>query len=127
MMKIYWYLLLLFLSFSCKEPPQKEISNRTLVKNIHIVDVEEGTVHENRHIVVEADRILEISDVLPAGEFSTVIDGQGAYVVPGLTEMHAHIPSPPTSSDRIEETLFLYLSGGITTIRGMLGHPYHLE
>ena len=127
MMKIYWYLLLLFLSFSCKEPPQKEISNRTLVKNIHIVNVEEGTVHENHHIVVEADRILEISDVLPAGEFSTVIDGQGAYVVPGLTEMHAHIPSPPTSSDRIEETLFLYLSGGITTIRGMLGHPYHLK
>ena len=127
MMKIYWYLLLLFLSLSCKESPPKEFSNRTLVKGIHIVDVEQGTVHKNRHIVVEADRILEITDVLPTGEFSTVIEGEGAYVVPGLTEMHAHIPSPPTDSNRIEETLFLYLSGGITTIRGMLGHPYHLE
>lgn len=127
MIKIYSSILLLFLSFSCKEPPPKNITNRTLVKNIHIVDVDEGTVHENRYIVVEADRILEISDVLPTGEFNTVIDGQGAYVVPGLTEMHAHIPSPPTDKNRIEETLFLYLSGGITTIRGMLGHPYHLE
>ena len=127
MMKIYWYLLLLFLSLSCKESPQKDNSNRTLVKNVHIVNVEKGTVDENRHIVVEADRILQITDVLPTGEFSTEIDGQGAYVVPGLTEMHAHIPSPPTSENRIEETLFLYLSGGITTIRGMLGHPYHLE
>ena len=41
--------------------------------------------------------------------------------------MHAHIPSPPTSEERIKETLFLYLSNGITTIRGMLGHPRHLE
>ena len=27
----------------------------------------------------------------------------------------------------LEETLFLYLSNGITIIRGMLGQPYHLE
>lgn len=127
MMKIYCSILLLFISFSCKQAPQKEIPNRTLVKNVHIVDVEQGTILENRHILVGAEKILEITDVLPSGEFSTVIDGEGAYIVPGLTEMHAHIPSPPTSEKRIEETLFLYLSGGITTIRGMLGHPYHLE
>jgi hypothetical protein len=41
--------------------------------------------------------------------------------------MHAHIPSPETSRERLEETLFLYLSNGITTIRGMLGHPAHLQ
>src|SRR5690606_13836771 len=47
-------------------------------------------------------------------------------LIPGLAEMHAHIPQPPISKTRIEEILFLYLSNGITTIRGMLGHPTHL-
>jgi len=127
MKKIIRIVLVLLITWSCKQPAPQEHSNQTLVKNVHIVDVEQGTLHENQHIVVDGNQILEISDVLPSGEFSVVIDGEGAYVVPGLTEMHAHIPSPPTSEKRIEETLFLYLSGGITTIRGMLGHPYHLE
>ena len=127
MIKIYLTLLLLLITWSCKQAPQQEYSDQTLIKNVHIVDVEQGTILKNQHILVEGNQILEITDVLPTGEFSAVIDGEGAYVVPGLTEMHAHIPSPPTPEKRIEETLFLYLSGGITTIRGMLGHPYHLE
>lgn len=126
-MKMYLSILLILSISACKQPQEKEFLKRTLVKNVHVVDVENGTLGKNLFLVVEADRILEITDVLPPGEFQNVIDGEGAYVVPGLTEMHAHIPSPPTPEARIEETLFLYLSGGITTIRGMLGHPYHLE
>ena len=41
--------------------------------------------------------------------------------------MHAHIPTPQAGEQLIEETFFLYLAGGVTTIRGMLGHPRHLE
>jgi imidazolonepropionase-like amidohydrolase len=41
--------------------------------------------------------------------------------------MHAHIPSPQQGEATIERTLFLYVSNGVTTIRGMLGHPRHLE
>ena len=41
--------------------------------------------------------------------------------------MRNHIPPPTTSKERIAETLFLYLSRGVTTIRGMLGNPLHLE
>lgn len=48
--------------------------------------------------------------------------------MPGLTEMHAHIPIASDEDDSyVKETLFLYLSQGVTTIRGMLGNPYHLE
>jgi len=47
--------------------------------------------------------------------------------MPGLTEMHAHIPVAKAGNDSlVKETLFLYLSQGVTTIRGMLGDPYHL-
>jgi hypothetical protein len=41
--------------------------------------------------------------------------------------MHAHIPSPNQGSEYTFDVLFLYLSNGVTNIRGMLGHPSHLE
>ena len=57
-----------------------------------------------------------------------VIDGSGKFLTPGISEMHAHIPVAQDGDDTyVRETLFLYLSNGITTIRGMLGNPYHLD
>jgi len=99
-----------------------------LIENVNVVDVERGQVVAGQQIAIDSGRIRYIGSEVPdAGSYATRIDGGGAYALPGLTEMHAHIPSPPASEARIEETLFLYLSNGITTIRGMLGHPYHLE
>jgi len=57
---------------------------------------------------------------------ATRIDGRGKFLMPGLAEMHAHIPG---SGDRgyAENVLFLYVANGVTTIRGMAGDPLHLE
>ena len=46
--------------------------------------------------------------------------------MPGLAEMHAHVP-PENDMAAIEQTGFLFALKGITTIRGMLGHPLHIE
>ncbi|HYC31325.1 MAG TPA: amidohydrolase family protein, partial [Gemmatimonadales bacterium] len=62
---------------------------------------------------------------VPAG--GVRVDGRGKYLIPGLAEMHAHMPGGQAADSVVERTLFLYVSGGITTIRGMLGHPRHLE
>src|SRR5690606_30374725 len=64
---------------------------------------------------------------ITAPEGAVVVDGSGKYLIPGLAEMHAHIPTPQGGTDAVSRTLFLYLAGGVTTIRGMLGHPSHLE
>jgi cytosine/adenosine deaminase-related metal-dependent hydrolase len=61
---------------------------------------------------------------VPAG--ATRVDGKGKFLIPGLAEMHAHIPGGQAADSVVERTLFLYVAGGITTIRGMLGHPRHL-
>ena len=121
-------LLVFLLVCSCNTPENKSSSTALLIKNVHVVDVVDGIVLENQQILVDSGRIREMGTEIPftAGEEQT-IDGNGAYVVPGITEMHAHIPSPPVSEERIAETLYLYLAGGITTIRGMLGHPFHLQ
>jgi imidazolonepropionase-like amidohydrolase len=54
------------------------------------------------------------------------VDASGRFLVPGLAEMHAHLPGPE-QRQYAEDVLLLYVAHGITTIRSMLGHPWHLE
>src|SRR5690606_14626500 len=53
------------------------------------------------------------------------IDGEGRWLMPGLAEMHGHVPGPDNPR-YAEDTLFLYVSNGVTTVRNMAGHEYHL-
>ncbi len=80
-------------------------------------------------VVVQGGRISALGPsnrvTVPAG--SSRIDGRGKFLMPGLAEMHAHIPSGEQPDSIIERTLFMYVARGITTVRGMLGHPKHLE
>ena len=122
-------LLLGFLLCGCANEDKKPISpTAILISNVTVIDVTDGSLQENRQVVIDSGTILKVvSDIPDSADYQTRIDGKGKFLIPGLAEMHAHIPSPPTSRERVEETLFLYLSNGITTIRGMLGHPSHLE
>ena len=82
------------------------------------------------HTVVVVDGV--ITEMGPAGEIrvgagATILDGTGRYLMPGLAEMHAHVPpgdNPPREA--VEDILFLYVANGITTIRGMLGSAYQI-
>lgn len=118
---------ILFL-ISCNQAQDKISDTAILISNVTIIDPITGDLIPDRQIVIDSGRIKKIVANLENKDvYKTVINGQGKYALPGLAEMHAHIPSPPTSKERTEEILFLYLSNGITTIRGMLGHPSHLE
>lgn len=97
--------------------------------NVNVVPMDQERVLRNQTVVVRDGRIdamgPQSSVEVPDG--ALVVDGTGKFLLPGLSEMHAHIPSPQQGEETIERTLFLYLSNGVTTIRGMLGHPRHLE
>ena len=90
----------------------------------------DGLVLENYTVLVEHDRIVAVG---PTGEVDissagTVIDGSGKYLMPGLSEMHGHVPQTGSgNSGYVESTLFLYVAAGITTVRGMLGYDHQLE
>ena len=80
-------------------------------------------------VVVRGDRIVELGPAasVKVPEGATRVEGKGKFLIPGLAEMHAHIPGGQASDSAVERTLFMYLAGGLTTVRGMLGHPRHLE
>ena len=75
-------------------------------------------------VVVRGDRIVAVGPSaeveIPAG--AVRIDGRGRWLMPGLAEMHGHMPG-----GELEETvMFLYVANGVTTVRGMLGQEHHL-
>lgn len=126
-MKKISLLLGLSILFSCSPMKEKISQTAILFTNANVVDVRSGEIFKNQQVVVDSGKIKSIQQTIANPEnYNIQIDAKGKFLIPGLAEMHAHIPQPPTSEERIEETLFLYLSNGITTIRGMLGHPSHL-
>ena len=126
-MKNTVFIVLAALSVTYNQAQEKISSTATLISSTNIVDVRSGSILKNQQVVVDSGKIKKISETVEnLDAYAKKIDGRGKYLMPGLAEMHAHIPPPSTSAKRIEETLFLYLSNGITTIRGMLGDPSHL-
>ena len=47
--------------------------------------------------------------------------------MPGLAEMHGHIPPPTAPRELVDNVLFLYVAAGVTTVRGMQGAPGQLD
>jgi len=96
--------------------------------HVNLITMESEIILANQTVLIKQGKIFAIgsSDDISTELAATVVDGTGKYLMPGLAEMHAHIPGN-RDMDLLRETLFLYLSNGITTIRGMLGQPYHIQ
>ena len=100
-------------------------SEPTVFERVDVVRIASGDVLEGRFVLVDEGQIQSVSTEPPQLDGAIRIDGDGLYLMPGLAEMHAHIP-PAEQAQRVEDVLFLYLSQGLTTVRGMLGEPGHL-
>ncbi len=96
---------------------------------VHVLPMTGETVLQDHTVVVRGDRITAVG---PRGEVevpegATRVEGQGRYLLPGLAEMHGHIPNPNAPEQYTRDVLLLYVAHGITTVRGMLGWPGQLE
>ena len=95
---------------------------------VTVLPMQSEAVLANHTVVVRDRTIVSVEPAgkarIPAG--AVQVDGTGKFLMPGLAEMHAHIPAGNAPDSAVERTLFLYAANGITTIRGMLGDPRHL-
>lgn len=98
----------------------------TVFVNVNVIPMTADTILSGRTVIVSDGRIAAIGDVddTPVPEDAFVIDGTDRFLMPGLAEMHAHVPG--TDSDDLDRVLRLYVANGVTTMRGMLGQPSHL-
>ncbi|HEX2488913.1 MAG TPA: amidohydrolase family protein [Blastocatellia bacterium] len=101
----------------------------TAFVNVNVVPMDRERVIENQTVIVRSGRIAEIgpANKVKVPDGATRVEGAGKYLMPGLAEMHGHIPPPNAPKAYTESVLFLYAANGITTVRGMLGAPNQLE
>lgn len=110
---------------------------QTVFTNVSVIPMDSELILEDQTVVIEGDRIVQVapSSEVNAASNATIIDGDGKYLMPGLAEMHGHVPPTDPGPDApdyfdneyVESTLFLYISAGVTTVRGMLGYENQLE
>jgi imidazolonepropionase-like amidohydrolase len=95
-----------------------------LLENIRPVDVTSARIDASATLAVRDGWIVDRSSV--DATTARRIAADGLFVIPGLAEMHAHVP-PMSDRQRVDDVLALFLAHGVTTIRGMLGEPGHLQ
>ncbi|MGQ0429417.1 MAG: amidohydrolase family protein [Gammaproteobacteria bacterium] len=116
-----WLLSFLAFAASATETP-------VLFRNATLITMDTPGALERHDLLVAGGRIERIA---PTGQMgwpnvAMVVDATGRFLMPGLAEMHAHVPGAEPAG-LAEDVLLLYLAHGLTTVRGMLGQPVHLD
>ena len=90
------------------------------VEHVTVLPMDRDTAMVDHTILVSRDRIAWVGPSreasVPAG--ARRVDGRGAFVVPGLADMHVHLVSV--------QDLAQLVGAGVTTVRNMRGEPKHL-
>jgi alpha-D-ribose 1-methylphosphonate 5-triphosphate diphosphatase PhnM len=109
-------LVLLFLSATISLHAQERI---TLLYNVNIIHVEDGTIQKKGAVLIEGSTIKAIGDYnkLRTGiAKENRINGAGKYLIPGLWDMHIHLEGADLIEDN-KALLPVFLTYGITTVR----------
>jgi imidazolonepropionase-like amidohydrolase len=88
----------------------------------------------NASVVIEGARISSINGPVP--EAAKVIDGKGKWLIPGLIDMHVHVPtdgnfnrSYPTRTAAVftstQDVMTPFVANGVTTIFELISQPGH--
>jgi amidohydrolase family protein len=97
-----------------QQPAQTPAPDTTAILHVTVVDVATGKELPDQTVILHGDHIVSVaasdSSAAPQGR---VIDAHGAFLIPGLWDMHVHIQDL--------EDLPLYIANGVTGVRMMFG------
>ena len=101
-----------------------------VVRGATVIDGNGGAPRRNVDIVVRDDRIAAVGPAQPVPAGTTEIDARGAWVVPGLVDVHVHLDAPMVFQISDEEkarilahTPEAFLYNGVTTILNVSSTP----
>ena len=95
-----------------------------ILRDVTVVDVADGNRSGGPDVRISGGTITEIGAVGQNAAGVTVVDGGGAFVVPGYVDSHAHALNDP---GRVAGAYALMLANGITGFRQMSGSPKLLK
>jgi imidazolonepropionase-like amidohydrolase len=110
------------------QQPVTSVNREIVFQDVSVVPMDSERILEHQTVIVKDGKITGMGDLkkMKYSKRALVIDAKGKYLIPGLAEMHGHVP-PIDDMEPMKEVLTLFAVNGITTVRGMLGHPRHLE
>src|SRR5713101_8065984 len=97
------------LAFVVRLTPQ---TRALVITGVNVVDVVNGRVTANT-VTVTGQTIDRVTPNGAPPQGALVVDGRGAFLIPGLWDMHAHMEASGAS------WLQLYVANGVTGIRDM--------
>ncbi len=90
--------------------------NSILIKNIHIIDPENGV--DNKGDIYIKDGVFAPTEL--ADDTAQIIDGEGLTAVPGLVDLHVHLRDPgQTQKEDIITGCKAAAAGGVTSLLAM--------
>ena len=105
------------------------------IKNVNIIPMIQGSsVLQNATVIIKNDKIEAVNGLIP--KEAKIIDGTGKWLMPGLIDMHVHIPTDsrfgpklPTEGATfffdLQDYMTLHISNGVTTIFDLNSKPEH--
>lgn len=97
--------------------------------NVNVVPMDRERILAGQTVIVSDGRITEIGPAaqIKVPEGALRVDGSGKYLMPGLAEMHGHLPPPNQGEQNTNAFLTLFVANGVTTVRTMYGFPNSLD
>jgi imidazolonepropionase-like amidohydrolase len=99
----------------------------TAFRDVNVIPMNSAEVLRHQTVVISSAQIVRIgpagTTVIPPN--ATVIEGSGRYLMPGLMDMHFHMPEPDLDWGELQIYLAYFVANGITTVRSTIGAPSH--
>ena len=129
MRKTISLLVLFIFAISCSAGAQnqKAASQPVAFIGVNVVPMDRERIIENQTVIIRDGRIAEIgpSSKVKIPQDAMRVEAQGKYLMPGLAEMHGHLPHANQGEAVAQSFLTLFVANGVTTVRGMFGFPNH--
>ena len=94
------------------ESQKRHKMNSVLFENASIVDGQSKHHREGYHVLVEGNRIKEVSDVPISTSTEQKIDLAGKTLIPGLIDAHVHVKATHINIGRLSDFPISYITAG---------------
>ena len=114
-------LALLFAFILSLSARHRSLEGTLVITDVNVVDVRSGEVRADQIVIIVKNRITAVGPQKQTRypRRARAINGQGAYLIPGLWDMHVHLVFGDWFPLAQQITLPLLVANGITGVRDM--------
>lgn len=119
------YATTLLLYFLILNSTYSQENKDLIIKDINVITMLNSKVLKNTSVLFSNGKITAINDYkkLPKTKSAIIINGKGKFLMPGLTEMHSHLPI----DSKVDTLLLENVAAGVTRLRVMNSSTPQIE